>query len=178
MSPKPHSLSLSQACQFQPPPSLSLSCSLSLCILYIIKDGKLYVMRIYQEKSCIFSGSVFLFFPVLITAFDWILLSLGVFIFMILIRKSMAFESQSLKKEKKYSGVFGDVYSMAILPKELELEKEPHPKFKLRFQLPDLTQPIRVSPPIFCFFYYHFEGKVFVLFFFHYWSVWLLIKWA
>ncbi|BBG98677.1 Mitochondrial substrate carrier family protein, partial [Prunus dulcis] len=49
----------------------------------------------------------------------------------------------SLKKEKKYSGVFGDVYSMAILPKELELEKESHPKFELRFQLPDLIQPIR-----------------------------------
>ncbi|TQD91003.1 hypothetical protein C1H46_023390 [Malus baccata] len=58
----------------------------------------------------------------------------------------MAFESQSLKKEKKYSGggVLGDVYGMAILPKELELEKEAaHPKFELRFQLPDLSQPLR-----------------------------------
>ncbi|XP_050102602.1 probable mitochondrial adenine nucleotide transporter BTL1 [Malus sylvestris] len=54
--------------------------------------------------------------------------------------------SQSLKKEKKYSGggVLGDVYGMAILPKELELEKEAaHPKFELRFQLPDLSQPLR-----------------------------------
>lgn len=59
----------------------------------------------------------------------------------------MAFESQSMKKEKKYSGVFGDMYSVAIIPKELELEKEPHPSpFELQFQFPDLTQPIRVSP--------------------------------
>ncbi|XP_068345701.1 probable mitochondrial adenine nucleotide transporter BTL1 [Pyrus communis] len=33
---------------------------------------------------------------------------------------------------------------MAILPKELELEKEAaHPKSELRFQLPDLSQPLR-----------------------------------
>ncbi|KAM1717176.1 hypothetical protein COP2_025308 [Malus domestica] len=54
--------------------------------------------------------------------------------------------SQSLKKETKYSGggVCGDVYSMAILPKEVELEKEAaHPKFELRLQLPDLSQPLR-----------------------------------
>ncbi|RXH67502.1 hypothetical protein DVH24_027649 [Malus domestica] len=60
--------------------------------------------------------------------------------------KSMAFESQSLKKETKYSGggVCGDVFSMAILPKEVELEKEAaHPKFELRLQLPDLSQPLR-----------------------------------
>ncbi|CAN6707519.1 unnamed protein product [Malus baccata var. baccata] len=60
--------------------------------------------------------------------------------------KSMAFESQSLKRETKYSGggVCGDVYSMAILPKEVELEKEAaHPKFELRIQLPDLSQPLR-----------------------------------
>ncbi|PRQ51870.1 putative mitochondrial carrier protein [Rosa chinensis] len=54
--------------------------------------------------------------------------------------------SQSMKKEKKYSGVFGDMYtSVAIIPKDLELDKEAaHPSpFELHFQFPDLSQPIR-----------------------------------
>lgn len=61
----------------------------------------------------------------------------------------MAFESQSMKKEKKYNGVFGDMYStVAIIPKDLELDKDPHPSpFQLHFQFPDLTQPIRVCSP-------------------------------
>ncbi|KAM1119947.1 hypothetical protein ACFX2B_043467 [Malus domestica] len=56
--------------------------------------------------------------------------------------------SEKETKEKKYSGggFFGDVYSMAILPNELELEDEAtHPKFELQFQLHDLSQPLTIN---------------------------------
>ncbi|KAH7515263.1 hypothetical protein FEM48_Zijuj10G0008200 [Ziziphus jujuba var. spinosa] len=53
----------------------------------------------------------------------------------------MAFESQSLKK-KKYSGVFGDMYGLMVLPKELDLEKETKPTFEPKFRVPDLSHVV------------------------------------
>lgn len=58
----------------------------------------------------------------------------------------MAFESQSLK-EKKFTGVFGDVYGTTmLLPKELELENKATPSFELRLQVPDFSSAFKVSP--------------------------------
>ncbi|KAM1014173.1 hypothetical protein EV1_043701 [Malus domestica] len=88
--------------------------------------------------------------------------------------------SEKEKKEKKYSGggFFGDVYSMDILPNELELEDEDtHPKFELQFQLHDLSQPLTISPQLFFLtvLNYNFKGKL--ICFHSYLFVWLLRKW-
>ena len=59
----------------------------------------------------------------------------------------MAFESQAMK-QKKFGGVFGDVYGATtmLLPKEIELEKPTHSQtFELRFQAPDFGRAFRVS---------------------------------
>lgn len=62
----------------------------------------------------------------------------------------MDFETQSEKKKYK-AGVFGDVYGIMMLPKELELEKEVVASpLELRFQLPDFRTAIQVN--IFFFF--------------------------
>lgn len=64
----------------------------------------------------------------------------------------MALESQSLK-EKSCNGVFGDVYELTMLPKEVHLMKDTKPTFEIRqakptfelqFQVPNLTHVFRV----------------------------------
>lgn len=62
----------------------------------------------------------------------------------------MDFETQSEKKKYK-AGVFGDVYGIMMLPKELELEKEVVASpLELRFQLPDFRTAIQVNIFFFC----------------------------
>lgn len=57
----------------------------------------------------------------------------------------MDFETQAPMK-KFGGGVFGDVYGILMLPKEIEIEKEaPPPPFELRFQVPDFRDAIKVS---------------------------------
>ncbi|KAI4355923.1 hypothetical protein L6164_004647 [Bauhinia variegata] len=57
----------------------------------------------------------------------------------------MSSKSPSLSKSQKKSygsaGVFGDVYGIIMLPKEVDMEKEND--FVLRFQLPDLRHAVR-----------------------------------
>ncbi|KAJ7962657.1 Mitochondrial carrier protein [Quillaja saponaria] len=55
----------------------------------------------------------------------------------------MAFQSQSQKKNYGggVAGVFGDVYGIMMLPKEIDIEKEGN--FELRFQLPDLRHAVK-----------------------------------
>lgn len=62
----------------------------------------------------------------------------------------MAFQSESQKK-KLY--LLGDAYySVMVLPKELELEKEG--AFELRFQAPDLRRGMNVRFSVFVLFLY------------------------
>lgn len=77
----------------------------------------------------------------------------------------MDFETQSEKKKYK-AGVFGDVYGIMMLPKELELEKEVVASpLELRFQLPDFRTAIQVNIYIFLW-----DWLVF--------GVWLVRKWG
>lgn len=60
----------------------------------------------------------------------------------------MDFETQTQKKKYR-AGVFGDIYSVMMLPKELEIEKDvsvsvPSP-LELRSQLPDFKAAFQVS---------------------------------
>ncbi|KAH7564829.1 hypothetical protein JRO89_XS09G0034300 [Xanthoceras sorbifolium] len=54
----------------------------------------------------------------------------------------MDFETQSQKK-KYGAGVFGDVYGILMLPKEIEIEKDVSSPFELRFQVPDFRVAIK-----------------------------------
>lgn len=57
----------------------------------------------------------------------------------------MALESES---QKKSYGVFGDVYGVMMVPKELEIEKDASID-QFRFQFPDLKQAFQVSLVLF-----------------------------
>lgn len=68
----------------------------------------------------------------------------------------MDFETQTQKKKYR-AGVFGDIYSVMMLPKELEIEKDvsvavPSP-LELRSQLPDFKAAFQVSCLLFLFFF-------------------------
>lgn len=70
--------------------------------------------------------------------------------------KKMDFETQTQKKKYR-AGVFGDIYSVMMLPKELEIEKDvsvsvPSP-LELRSQLPDFKAAFQVSCLLFLFFF-------------------------
>ena len=58
---------------------------------------------------------------------------------------TMALESES---QKKSYGVFGDVYGVMMVPKELEIEKDASID-QFRFQFPDLKQAFQVSLVLF-----------------------------
>ncbi|KAL5758802.1 hypothetical protein ACOSP7_021413 [Xanthoceras sorbifolium] len=51
---------------------------------------------------------------------------------------------KSPSQKKKYgAGVFGDVYGILMLPKEIEIEKDVSSPFELRFQVPDFRVAIK-----------------------------------
>ena len=57
----------------------------------------------------------------------------------------MAFDLQSQKKDYRDGGVFGDVYGVAMFPKEIHGEKDPLLIPPFQVQLPDLRHAVRVS---------------------------------